>query len=145
MLSFSAITLAVVATAPVVLVAGEPLRRYCLRQHRLMRVTSHPVLIAMTAPERWAIDQVRSLSAGGRGFGRRRGNRPPPAGVREPRRPRPGAPAGAIALAEPKQQVRVIPMLKALPPELSEHVRRIGSVLRRTARVLWLRIIPRRA
>jgi hypothetical protein len=144
-LPFSAITLAVIATAPVTLVVGEPLRRYCLRRHRLARVISHPVLIAVTAPERWAIDQVRSFRTGDRGFGRRRGNSPPEAGVREPRRPKPSAPAGAIALAEPKQQLRVIPMLKAVPPALSEPVRRVGSVLLRTARMLRLRITPRRA
>jgi hypothetical protein len=31
-----------------------------------------------------------------------RGRRPPPAGVREPRRPRPTLPAAAVALAEPR-------------------------------------------
>jgi hypothetical protein len=34
-------------------------------------------------------------------FGRRR-EQPPPAGVREPRRPRPTLPAAAVALAEPR-------------------------------------------
>lgn len=144
-LVFCAVTLGVIATAPVMLLAGEPLRRYCLRQHRLTHVTSHPVLIAVTAPERWALDQVMGLRSGGRGSGRRPGNGPPPAGVREPRRPKPGAPAGAVALAEPKQELRAIPTLKALPPALSEAVRRVGSVLRRTARVLRLRVSPRRA
>ena len=32
----------------------------------------------------------------------RRGYRPPPAGVREPRRPRPVLPAASVALAEPR-------------------------------------------
>jgi len=142
---FCAVTLGVIATAPVILLVGEPLRQYCLRQHRLTRVVSNPVLIAVTAPERWALDQVRGLRWGGRGFGRRRGDWPPPAGVREPRRPKPGAPAGAIALAEPKLELRVIPTLKALPPALSKPVRRIGSVIRRMARIVRLRVIPRRA
>jgi hypothetical protein len=142
---FCAVALGVIATAPVILLVGEPLRRYCLRQHRLPRVISNPVLIAVTAPERWALDQVRGLNRGGRGFGRRRGTLPPPAGVREPRRPKPGAPAGAIALVEPKQELQVIPILKALPPALSKPVRRVGSVLRRMARALRLRVIPRRA
>ena len=31
-----------------------------------------------------------------------RGRRPPPAGVREPRRPRPTLPSAAVALAEPR-------------------------------------------
>jgi hypothetical protein len=108
-----------------------------------MLIMANPVLIALTAPERWAINHVRGLSSGGRGlgrFGRWRGNGPPPAGVREPRRPVPSAPAGAIALAEPRQQQRVIPILMALPPALSEPVRRAGSFLRRVARVLRLRV-----
>jgi hypothetical protein len=36
----------------------------------------------------------------------RRGNGWPPAGVREPRRPRPTLPAAAVALAEPKARRR---------------------------------------
>jgi hypothetical protein len=138
---FCAVTLGVIATAPVILLVGEPLRRYCLRRHRLVRVISNPVLIAVTAPERWAIDQVRGLTSGGPG--KRRGNWPPPAGVREPRRPKPAAPAGAIALAEPKQQVRMTPILKALPPALAEPVRRVRSVLVRMARAVRLRVILR--
>ena len=35
-------------------------------------------------------------------FRRLRPNGPPPAGVREPRRPRPTLPTAAVALAEPK-------------------------------------------
>ena len=58
----------------------------------------NPVWIALTAPARWLINRVRPLA----GLGRRgNGNGPPPAGVREPRRPRPDQPAGAIALPEP--------------------------------------------
>jgi len=154
-LVFCTVTLAVIAVAPVIVLVGEPLRRYYLRRlsppplpmrpagalsrfglrrgvlrrtarrgrpvtgqarvglgdgrlpprssagwrrRSLARVIANPVLIALTAPERWAIDQVGGLSSGGRGFGRfgrRGGNWPPPAGVREPRRPKPTAPAGA--------------------------------------------------
>jgi hypothetical protein len=107
-------------------------------------IIANPVLIALTAPERWVIDQVGGLSSrgfGGGRFGRRGGNWPPPAGVREPRRPKPNAPAGAIALAEPRQQHRPIPILKALPPALSEPARRVGSFLGR--RMAELRVIRR--
>jgi hypothetical protein len=115
------------------------------RRHSLARVIiANPVLIALTAPERWVIDQVSGLSSRGSGgsrFGRRGGNWPPPAGVREPRRPKPNAPAGAIALAEPRQQHRLIPILKALPPALSEPARRVGSFLGQ--RIAELRVIRR--
>jgi hypothetical protein len=59
----------------------------------------NPVWIALTAPARWLLDRIRPRA----GHGRRRGNGngPPPAGVREPRRPRPDQPAGAMALPEP--------------------------------------------
>jgi hypothetical protein len=156
-LVFCAVTLAVIALAPVIVLVGEPLRRHYLR--RLSRppwrvvarvVIANPALIALTAPSRWVIDRVGDLRAGGsggRGFGRfgRRGGQsggdwPPSAGVREPRRPKPDLPAGAIALAEPRQQHRAIPILKALPPSLSEPVRRVGSRLGRMAPVLRLRV-----
>jgi hypothetical protein len=159
-LVFCAVTLAVIALAPVIVLVGEPLRRHYLR--RLSRpprrglarvVIANPVLIALTAPSRWAIDQVGGLRSGGSGrrgfgrFGRRRsqdgGDWPPLAGVREPRRPKPNAPAGAIALAEPRQQHRAIPILKALPPSLSEPVRRIGSRLGRMGAVLRSRVSGR--
>jgi hypothetical protein len=42
-----------------------------------------------------ALNWIRDL------FGRRRGQ-PPPAGVREPLRPRPNLPAAAVALEEPR-------------------------------------------
>jgi hypothetical protein len=60
---------------------------------------ANPVWIALTAPARWLLDLIRPRA----GHGRRRGNGngPPPAGVREPRRPRPDQPAGAMALPEP--------------------------------------------
>jgi hypothetical protein len=51
--------------------------------------------IALSAPARWARDYLR-----------RRRQLPPEAGVREPRRPRPTLPAAAIALAEPRTEVR---------------------------------------
>jgi hypothetical protein len=155
-LIFGAITLTMIAGAPVIVLVGEPLRRSYLR--RLSRpplrsgspgvlsrvglapaVFANPVLIALTAPSRWAIDQVGSLrsgNSGGRGSGRRGGQSGgnwPPAGVHEPRRPRPSAPAGAIALAEPKQQPPAIPILKALPPALSNPARRAGLLLRHVA------------
>jgi hypothetical protein len=51
---------------------------------------------ALTAALQW----VRDL------LSRRRPSHPPEAGVREPRRPRPTMPAAAIALAEPRTEVR---------------------------------------
>jgi len=59
----------------------------------------NPVWIALTAPARWLIGLMRPLAGRGR---RGNGNGPPPAGVREPRRPRPDQPAGAMALPEPR-------------------------------------------
>jgi len=191
---FCGVTLAVIALAPVVVLAGEPLRRYYLRplnrtplrmrsgvvqsrygsQREVLRrmtrrgrpVTGHalagpgdgwrgrslvlviianPVLIVLTAPGRWTIDRVGALRSGGSGrglgrFGRRGGDWPPPAGVREPRRPKPTAPASAVALAEPRQQHRVVPMIKASPSALSEPARRVGSFLGRMIGVLRLRV-----
>jgi hypothetical protein len=59
----------------------------------------NPLWIALTAPARWLIALARPLAGRGR---RGNGNGPPLAGVREPRRPRPDRPAGAIALDEPR-------------------------------------------
>jgi hypothetical protein len=59
----------------------------------------NPVWIALTAPARWLIERLRPLAGRGR---HGNGNGPPPAGVREPRRPRPDQPAGAMALPEPR-------------------------------------------
>jgi hypothetical protein len=47
-----------------------------------------------------AVRRIRDL------LSRSRPSRPPDAGVREPRRPRPTLPAAAIALAEPRTEVR---------------------------------------
>lgn len=51
---------------------------------------------ALTAALAWVRDLLHP----------RRPSRPPDAGVREPRRPRPTLPAAAIALAEPRTEVR---------------------------------------
>jgi hypothetical protein len=127
-LSFGAVTLLVVAAAPAVLLFGELVnRRYrrglrprslpgrrgravvldagpgwvtytaAGRSHRVVwRVLANPVWIALTAPARWVLDRLRPRAGHGRG-----GNGPPGAGVREPRRPLPDLPAGAMALPEP--------------------------------------------
>jgi hypothetical protein len=57
---------------------------------------ANPVWIALTAPARWVLDHLRPR-VGRNG----NGNGPPGAGVREPRRPLPDLPAGAVALDEP--------------------------------------------
>jgi hypothetical protein len=62
------------------------------------RVVTNPLWIALTAPMRWLFDRVRPRAGGRRGRG---GTGPPGAGVREPRRPLPDLPAGAMALPEP--------------------------------------------
>jgi len=62
------------------------------------RVLANPLWIALTAPARWFLDRIRPRAGGRRGRG---GNGPPGAGVREPRRPLPDPPAGAMALPEP--------------------------------------------
>jgi len=51
---------------------------------------------AVIAAMQWLRGQLR----------RRRPSHPPEAGVREPRRPRPTLPAAAIALAEPRAELR---------------------------------------
>jgi hypothetical protein len=69
------------------------------RDHRVAgRVLANPLWIALTAPARWLLDRIRPRAGGRRGHG---GNGPPEAGVREPRRPLPDLPAGAMALPEP--------------------------------------------
>jgi len=70
-------------------------------------------MIALTAPARWFGDHFGSVSRAGSAGGSRWGwrsrwrrSRPQAAGVREPRRPRPTLPAAAVALAEPRTQLR---------------------------------------
>ena len=53
------------------------------------------VRVALTTPFRWSWEHAR-----------RQRPRPPEAGVREPRRPRPTLPAAAVALEEPRTEVR---------------------------------------
>jgi hypothetical protein len=64
------------------------------QEYRRANVTS-AVWIALSAPLRWARERLA-----------RRKRQPPYAGVREPRRPRPTLPAAAVALAEPRTEVR---------------------------------------
>jgi hypothetical protein len=125
-LSFGVVTLLIVAAAPAVLVFGELVNRHLRRRglpgrrgravvldagpgwatytvagrsHMVARrVLANPVWIALTAPARWVLDRLRPRAGSGRGRG---GNGPPGAGVREPRRPLPDLPAGAMALPEP--------------------------------------------
>jgi len=149
----AAALLLTVAFAPLIMVAGEPLRRYILARptarppgpgwHRTLRrsrpgtqaamishgpegtvqvfwrrsrfwllVVSNPLWIALTAPARWLLDRAS-------GFGDRGWRGPPGAGVREPRRPKPGLPGGSVALAEPRAE----PVLARL---LGTAVRRPG-------------------
>jgi hypothetical protein len=69
------------------------------RDRRMARwVLANPLWIALTAPSRWLLDRLRPRAGSRRGRG---GNGPPGAGVREPRRPLPDLPAGAMALPEP--------------------------------------------
>ena len=62
------------------------------------RILANPLWIALTAPARWLFDRIRPRAGNRRGRG---GNGPPGAGVREPRRPLPDPPAGAMALPAP--------------------------------------------
>ena len=55
------------------------------------------VRVALTTPVRWAWEHARR---------RRQRPLPPEAGVREPRRPGPTLPAAAVALDEPRTEVR---------------------------------------
>jgi hypothetical protein len=108
------VTVLVVVMAPAVLVFGEAvnrryrrrlaashgLRAWAARRDRAAVVLRNPVWIALTAPARWVADHLRPRVGSGR---RRGGNGDPGAGVREPRRPRPDLPAGAMALPEPRE------------------------------------------
>lgn len=159
LLSAAAACLIIVAFSPLIVVAGESLRRYVLaapvaspaqsRRHRvrrhpgpgvrtarrppgllgsvrrswrrhqfLMLLISNPLYIALTAPARWLLDRVDGL-----GRGPWRGRRPPAAGVREPRRPKPGPPSGAVALAEPRTE----PVIARLLGTVSSRPRRPGN------------------
>ncbi|MBO0830486.1 MAG: hypothetical protein J2P28_07715 [Actinobacteria bacterium] len=119
--------LVTVVLSPLIVVAGEPLSRavrasaggprwnrvrqravatyspgpmahaWALRgwQRFWIVLVSNPLWIVLTAPHRWVNGQL-SL------YRHRGGAGPPAAGVREPRRPRPSLPGGAVALAEPR-------------------------------------------
>jgi hypothetical protein len=113
-LTFCAVTVLVVVLAPAVLVFGEAvnrrhwrrlrassgLREWAKRRDRAAVVLTNPVWIALTAPARWLADHLRPRVGPGR---RRNGGGDPGAGVREPRRPRPDLPAGAMALPPPRE------------------------------------------
>jgi len=62
------------------------------------RILANPLWVTLTAPARWFLDRIKPRAGSRRGRG---GNGPPGAGVREPRRPLPDLPAGAMALPEP--------------------------------------------
>jgi len=64
----------------------------------MTRETRFPARHNMAAALRRVLDRIRNW--------RRRS--PPPAGVREPRRPKPGLPAAAVALKEPRVRTRWI-------------------------------------
>lgn len=78
---------------------GRPVYAAATRNRKVARrVLANPLWIALTAPARWLLDHLRPRAGGRRGRG---GNGPPGAGVREPRRPLPDPPVGAMALPEP--------------------------------------------
>ena len=139
LLQSAAVVLLTLAFSPLIVVAGEPLRRYVLarqpagrralpgwyralkpprpvapvatvssgpagtvvvfwRRHGFwLLLVSNPLWIALTAPARWLLDRASGLGRQGRPG-------PPAAGVREPRRPKPGLPSGSVALAEPRAE-----------------------------------------
>ena len=70
---------------------------------RMLRsVVRHPLVNALAAPMRFLADHSPFPGRAARGrWDGGRGDGPPSAGDREPRRPRPGPPTDAIALAEP--------------------------------------------
>ena len=106
-LASAAVTVLLVVLAPAVLLFGELVNRHYLsprRSHRRIRLVGrvllmNPIWIALTAPGRWLYGRLRPYAGHRRGRG---GNGPPGAGVREPRRPMPDLPAGAMALPEPR-------------------------------------------
>ena len=113
LLTFWAVSLLVIVLAPAVLLGGELVnRRYRWTLQRsppvrfrrtapLHALLFNPFWIALTAPARWLLDRLRPLAGSRRGRGGNGG--PPGAGVREPRRPLPDLPAGAMALPEPRE------------------------------------------
>jgi hypothetical protein len=116
-ITFLVVSALIIVLAPVVLLCGELVnRRYrrrrraghpsssglrlvVARRDRAAILLNNPVWIALTAPGRWVLDRLRPRVGGRRGRG---WNGPPGAGVREPRRPMPDLPAGAMALPEPR-------------------------------------------
>jgi len=107
-----AVSLLLIVLAPAVLLGGELVNRHYRRSPMVRnpawiasrpvhRVLCNPVWIALTAPARWLLGRLRPLAGNRRGRGGNGG--PPGAGVREPRRPLPGLPAGAMALPEPRE------------------------------------------
>ena len=57
----------------------------------MARGHANPPWIALTWPARWVVDRIKRWH-----------RRPPTAGVREPRRPKPSLPSLAVALDEPR-------------------------------------------
>ncbi|HEU5427781.1 MAG TPA: hypothetical protein VFU74_12955 [Actinocrinis sp.] len=133
---FVAMGLLALLLAPVVVLAGDPvLQRHrrgnivrgeggwlAAQNHRLnlavFQFGMHPVVIALTAPARWARPRLRALRRRVRWAlrsraARRRGwdglnerlfpDDPGLSGVREPRRPNPMPPADAVALRQPTE------------------------------------------
>lgn len=134
---FVALGLLALLLAPVVVLAGDPvLQRHrrggdilrgrggwlVAQNHRLnlaiFQFSMHPLVIALTAPARWARPRLRELRRRVRWAlrsraARRRGwdglnerlfpDDPGLSGVREPRRPRPTPPADAVALRQPTE------------------------------------------
>src|SRR5260370_11661691 len=78
-------------------------RVFWFRPRFWLLVVSTPLWIALTAPARRLLDRAS-------GFGHRGCPGPPGAGVRQPRRPKPGLPGGSLALAEPRAEP-VLPRL----------------------------------
>lgn len=80
------------------------------RRRFLMLWVTNPLWIALTAPARWMLGRAASLRP-------RRPGQPPDAGVREPRRPRPGTPGGSVALAEPRTRPVIARLLGTVSRE----------------------------
>src|SRR5262249_15978786 len=139
LLRTAAIWVLTVPLSPLVVLAGEPLRRYVLHRRAARRPpgvqaswrrrpfltlwVTNPLWIALTAPARWLLDRVASSRLGP-------GHQPPAAGVREPRRPPPGRPSGSVALAEPRVQpiaARLLGTARRLPESVQRKLRRRGD------------------